>query len=348
MKLWWLRVPVVAWFLTGLILTDVAVAGYRDVWRMFSPDDYADRIESCRLRRQDAILLGGSVVSEGIDPRLLRGVPWRGTRMDAVFNMGLPGGTASEAWHAVRLGVKQPPALLIIGMTASDLNENRQAPQGPETLMTAVDVAHWAWTRPDSAEWVVRHFIQGRASRSWSLYRYRNGIRLWAADLTERCRPGSFPEAAAEAHANRNRAEALQRGDGFAPRESFLRGRFDQAKEVRPEYGPLGFLDRYRINGGHLANVHRLLDWARRSNVDVVLLDMPVTEDLEERLRPREFATFRDVVRGVAQQRGIPLIRAERGAVGLTDAEFADLFHLNAEGGRRLALWLRQTLERGL
>jgi hypothetical protein len=90
--------------------------------------------------------------------------------------------------------------------------------------------------------------------------------------------------------------------------------------------------------------VHRLLDWGEQHGVAVVLVDMPVPADLDERLFPREFAAYRAFLVELEQSRGVRVLRPTRAALGLTDAHFADLVHLNGHGKARLSVWLRRTL----
>jgi hypothetical protein len=87
-----------------------------------------------------------------------------------------------------------------------------------------------------------------------------------------------------------------------------------------------------------------MLDWARTRDVEVVLVEMPMAEDVE-REHPREFAEFRALLREISATYGVQLVSVSRRQLGLTDAQFFDLGHLNAEGVRRFTGWLRQQLD---
>jgi lysophospholipase L1-like esterase len=76
-----------------------------------------------------------------------------------------------------------------------------------------------------------------------------------------------------------------------------------------------------------------------------VLFDVPVPADLDGRLYPREYAAYRAALAAVARDHGVPLLYATRETVGLTDADFADMIHLNSDGAARLSAWLRARLE---
>ena len=339
----WPYVRPAAYLLLALAGLDAAVLATADTWDRHSPDDYAARVAGCARRRQDFVFVGGSPVSEGIDPALVAGVRWRGKALGHGYALGLPGGTTSEFYHAVAHGCPEPPALLVYGITASDLNDSRHEPHGPASLMTPADVAEWAGSRPDSRGWVVRTYARETLSRAWSLYRYRHGIRMWAALAAEETFPGSCPEAAREARELRDYADALREGSGYAPAAGFVTRRYDVVKEVKATLPPFKFLDRYKT-GSHLTYLYRLVGWARERGTALVLVDMPVTADLEAR-HPAAFAEYRARLGGVERETGVTVIRAHRDAVGITDAGFADTIHLNGVGARLLSRWVRDRLE---
>ncbi len=333
------RFRVVLYLVLGLAAVDAAVAARSRVWRAYDPDEYREKPRACRSRANDLVIVGGSPVCEGLDTARLAGASWRGKTLETAYNLGLSGATTSEVWHAVAHGVGAPPRLLVYGITASDLNDGRDEPEGPRVLMTAGDVAVWLRLRPEAAEWCLRHYTRGRFNRAWSLFHFRNGIRLWAADCVERLRPGTCPEAAEEAREGLRYADALRRPDGYAPRPDFQAGSLVHMRAVGkvPERFP--FLEKYRV-GGHLRYLHRLLDWAEAGGVDVVLVDMPVSAELERRFEAA-FATYRATLAEVERTRGVTVLRASRAAVGLDDEDFADLIHLNARGADRLSDWVR-------
>jgi hypothetical protein len=334
---------VIVYVVIGLLALDGLLHANRDLWNKYDPDDYAERLEGCRRRPRDLVLIGGSPVSEGIDPATLAGLSWRGAKLNDNYNLGLPGATTSEVWHAVEHGLPAPPRLLVYGITASDLNDSRYEPHGTRSLMDLGDVAEWVRTRPDSAEWAVRHFIEERVGGVWQLFFYRNALRLWAADQTADLCPDAFPKAAAQARANLEISADLRNGNGFVPERSLRKSRLDRLRMA----GALGprfhFLENYRL-GGHLLYLHKLLDWAEANGVAVVLVDMPVPAELEEQMHVAAFAAYRKTLAEVAQQRGVPLLCASRKATGIEESDFADRIHLNTAGTSKLSAWLRQAL----
>ncbi len=333
--------PVVL-FALGLVLVDAAVALFRDTWERHSPDDYAEKVLGCRSRPRDFVLAGGSPVSEGLIPDVVAGVRWRGGELRVGYQIGLPGATTSETYHAVVHGCPTPPRLLVYGITASDLNDGRQEPHGMYSLMTWGDLADWVRSRPESAEYVTRHFVQGRLSKCWAVFRYKHGIRMWAAETADELFPGCCPEAAKEAGELARYSAALRGDDGYAPAEGFVRNRYDEAKATGRELPPFTFLDKYRT-GSHLKYLHRLADWSSEHGTDLVLLDMPTTADLEAKY-PAAVAEYDRRLAEFETGRKVPVLRATRAAVGLDDSDFADLIHLNGVGARKLSAWLKERL----
>ena len=338
------RNRVVVLFLLGLVATDWAVGRYAAVWDRHSPDDYAARVEGCRRRPQDLVFVGGSPVAEAVDPDVVAGVPWAGRPLAHAYAVGLSGGTTSDFYHAVKLACPTPPRVLVYGITASDLNDSRHEPHGAYSLMGWADVAGWVRLRPDAAGWVTRHFLQGRLRAASHLYRYRHGMKMWAALEADALAPGCCPEAAREADELRAYADALRSGRGYAPQRGFVARSYEQVRALGLAPKTFPYLDKYRT-GSHLRYLHKLADWCADRGVALVLVDMPVTADLEA-MYPAAFAEYRGRLAEVERGRGLTVVRAPREAVGLSDALFADLIHLNAAGARAFSGWLRVQLER--
>lgn len=335
-----LRTP--ALILLGLVVLDVGVWLTRDTWERYSPDDYAERLHGCRREPRDFVFIGGSPVSEGLDPEILTGTEWQGQILRSGYSMGLPGATTSETYHAAIHGCVSPPKLIVYGITASDINDGRNEPHGPASLMTWNDLGIWWKLRPKSREWGTRHFLQARLSRVWSLFRYRHGIRMWAAITADSYFPGCCPDATREARELRDYSDSLRTGTGYAPAAGFVDRRWDEVKRLHATTPPFGFLDKYKT-GTHLNYLHRLLDWAEANGTTVVLLDMPTTADLDAKYADA-FTEYRQRLAEVEATRRVTVLRANRDAVGLTDADFADLIHLNRVGTKKLTTWLRDRL----
>jgi len=337
------RNRTVVLFTLFMLGADFVVGRFTATWERHSPDDYAARVTGCARARRDLVFVGGSPVTEGIDPGRIAGIDWNGRSLASAYAVGLSGGTTSDFYHAVVRACPAPPRVLVYGITASDLNDSRHEPHGPYSLMTWGDLTRWVRLRPESAEWVTRHFVRARVGQASNLYRYRHGIRMWAATEADRLLPGSCPESVREADDLRDSAEALETGSGYAPARGFAVGRYDAIKAAELSPGPFTYLDKYRT-GSHLKYLHLLIDWCDANGVELVLIDMPVTADLEAKY-PAAFAEYRTRLAEVERDRGLPVLRPTRTAVGLTDAHFADLIHMNRDGAARFSAWVRAALE---
>lgn len=323
-------------FLVGLIALDVCVGQFASLWQRHSPDDYRGRVEECRSRPRDFVMLGGSPVCEGLDPAIVGD----GTRDG--YTLGFPGGTTSDFYYALVHACPTPPRVLVYGITASDINDSRGEPHGAHSLLTWGDLAEWVQVRPEAGEWAVRHFLRGKVENASNLFRYRHAIRMWATIETDAALPGSCPQTLSQAVEQRDYAAGLVAGNGYSPMKGFQVAPFSEFKRIGTKgtrFDSLHYLDKYRT-GSHLKYLHKLIDWCEANRVSLVLLDMPVTAALE-RMYAKEFAEFRERLAVVERERQVHVLRPTREDVGLTDDQFADLIHMNREGGKRLSEWLR-------
>jgi len=333
---------VLLWLLAALVGLDCAVLAFDSTWRRYSPDDYRLRVEECASHPRDLVFTGGSPVAEGVDPEILGPIAWHGAEIGDHYNLGFSGGTTSDIYFGVRHACPAPPKVLVYGVTASDLNDSRHEPHGVQSLLTRADLQDWRATRPDAAEWATRHYAKGKLAQASALYRHRFGLRMWAADECERRMPGSCPESAAEAKRQLEIGAALQRGTGYAPTRWFAGRRYSDMKAGGWVAPPFEYLARFQT-GSHLKYLHRLLDWAEEHGVEVVLIDMPVTADLEAR-HPAEFAEYRRHLADVERSRGVTVLQGA--AAELDDGHFADLIHMNRGGAVRFSTWVRRELGR--
>lgn len=337
------RIRVVLTFLLALIGFDLLIRGNHATWERHSPDGYTERIAGCAGEPRDIVFVGGSTVAEGINPAAVGAIPWHGRTLTDLYAVGLSGGTTSDVYFGTVHACPAPPAVLVYGITASDINDSRHEPHGVRAL-TWADVQDWRRTRPDAAEWVTRHYLKDRAGGVWAAYQYRHGIRMWAAKQADAIIPGCCPEATAEADRHLQTAEWLAHARGYAPTQWFAHRQYDQMKAGGWEQPPFEYLARYRT-GSHLKYLNRLADWCEANGTKLVLIDMPTTADLERR-HPAEFAEFRGRLAEVEHDRGLTVLRATREATGLGDEHFADLIHLNLAGCERLSAWVRAELTR--
>jgi len=338
---WW---RTFAKFVAGLVLLDFVVWCNRTTWEQHSPDDYAVRVEACAMERRDLVFVGGSPIAEGINPDHLGSIRWHGEVLSNVYSIGLSGGTTTDVFFGTKRACPVPPKVLVYGMTASDINDRRHEPHGVHSLMDWTDVRDWQRTRPEAAEWVLRHYARDRAGSLWQTYRYRHGLKMWLAKQADGAMPGFCPESRAEAERQIASSDALRTGRGYVPTPWFAGRQYDEMKAGGWQQPPFEYLANY-ATGSHLKYLDRLADWCCDNGVSLVLVDMPTTADLEAR-HPAEFSEYRDRVRAFAMERRLPIVSANRESTGLNDAHFADLIHLNRAGADRLSAWIGSELTR--
>jgi hypothetical protein len=336
------RNRAVVLFVLLLLVGDFGVGLLAPVWERHSPDDYTARLTGCAERPRDLVFVGGSPVAEDIDPEVIAGVVWRGRPLADVYALGLPGGTASDVYYATIRACPTPPRVLVYGATASDLNDDRNEPHGTSALLSPGDAVELMEMRPDAAWWVIRHYLEGKLTKAANIYRYRHGIRMWAALQADGLFPGSCPDAVRQAIEQRDHADDLAGGSGYAPYRLYAGVTYEQIKAAGKPAPPFSFLTQFRT-GSHLKYVYKLADWCRANGVELVVVDMPATVDLEVRYAP-EFAEYRTRLAAVERASGVIVIRDTR-ACGLTDEQFADLIHLTPAGCRKFSAWLRGKLE---
>ncbi|MCI0701776.1 MAG: hypothetical protein L0241_11890 [Planctomycetia bacterium] len=330
-------------FVFLLFLADYGVGLLAPLWEQYSPDDYRARIKGCSEQPRDVVFIGASPVGEGIDPTLIAGVMWRGRPLANVYAVGLSGGTTTDFYFATLRACPTPPRMLVYGITASDLNDSRGEPHAVHSLFNRDDVLEVVQTRPDASEWIIRHYIEAQFGKASSIYRYRHAMRMWAATQADQLMPGSCPETKKEADELREHADNLARGTGYAPHRGYSRVRYDHLKLFGQPPSPFNYLDRYRT-GSHLKYLHKLIDWCEDRGVELILVDMPVTADLEAKF-PEAFSEYRARLAEVERTRKLRVIRAVCEQTWLTDEHFADLIHLTPRGCVRFSTWLRARLE---
>ena len=339
------RFRLLLWLILGLVSLDCIIARTHTIWDRYSPDDYAERVNTCASHQQDFVVVGGSPVSEGVDPAQIIGGHWQDETLKQGFAVGLPGGTTSDIYHAVLRSCPSPPKLLIYGIAASDINDARHEPHGAHTLMTCSDWLEWVRLRPDSASWITRHYWKGQLQQLWRAYHYQHGIRMWAADSFEQQFPDSCPESAKEAREKLAYTDAMRHNHGYAPASWFEFARYDLLKAQGWIAPPFAYLDKFHT-GSHLRYLHKLADWCDEHDTTLIVVEMPITVDLENR-HAIEQAEFRKRLLEFEASRNVAVWSGHRDHVGLDDQHFADLTHLNRAGASQFSNWLRKRIEVG-
>ncbi|MGL6074686.1 MAG: hypothetical protein ACRC8S_11040 [Fimbriiglobus sp.] len=329
---WWKPVLALA---MALVLIDIGIRLNADLWERHSPDDYSARIDGCAKETRDFVIIGGSPVSEGLIPGEIKGVRFRNETLSNGYAVGLPGGTLTDMYYAVRHACPTAPKVLIYGVSMTDMNDSRNEPHGPYSIYNFSDLHDLSATRPEATSWNARKFAEGQARCIWAAFRYRHGLRMAASYALH-------GEVAKEAQQLRDYADAMPAGQGYAPAPWFVEARYDLRKQAKAPMAPFEFLAKYKL-GSHAKYLPKLVEWCQAHNTQLVLVLMPMTQDLETKYAA-EYAQFQ-ALRPSWNWPGVVTLDTHRDRVGLTDADFADIIHLNGTGAKKLSRWVRRELE---
>lgn len=335
------RAPLFA--LIGFCCLNGVVALHARTWRSYDPRFARDRIRYGRRHTWDLVVVGGSPAMAGINSACLKSLPWHDRLLQRSYNLAIPLATAAEIFHSLEHGLSAPPQLVVYGIAVTDFNDMRVEAMDPEELMEGGDVLRWTRWRRGEAEWCVRRWVGERSVRLFPLYYYREGIRRWAAARAERAWPGFCPEAAHQAAKGLENATGLRRCYDFSPARPvppYLR--FDLKKAAGELPCRVAPMENYRLDG-YLPYLEAIIDWCAEHGADLVLVDIPVPADLE-RLYPQALAAYRATLLQMQRRRGLLLMTPTREQVGLTEADFDDMIHLNGDGNARFSDWLRRAL----
>jgi hypothetical protein len=322
------------WWLAAWLALDITARCFHDIPARHSPDDYAERIQGCAKEPRDFVILGGSPVSEGLDPDLVAGFSLRGTPMTNGYAVGLPGGTTTDMYYAWRHATPTPAKVVIYGVSLSDMNDARSEPHGPYSIYTAHDMRDLVATRPEASFWNGKRYLEGNARQLSAIFRDRHGWQMAATELM-----GDTPEAAGL----RRYAEALRNGRGYAPADFFVNKNYAERKRTGDSFAPFEFLNKYRL-GSHAKYLPRMVAECETLGTQLVILLMPMTMDLETKY-PVAMQAFRDD-RATWNFPGVIILDAHRDAVKLDDDDFADIIHLNGQGAKKLSRWTHDALMR--
>src|SRR5262245_59685791 len=282
------RYRVLIWFAAAIVAFEIAVAANARLWRSYDPNPYRSRILAYSRRGADLLVVGGSPAMCGLDPTIIAGTSWHGETLPRAFNLGLPLATTTDVCHAVEFALRRPPKLIVYGVMATDLHDGRTESIAPRYLMGPADLIDWARTHPDCVTYALRHYTREHCNRLWPSSYYAYGIQLWLAESAITVWPAVAPESAA-ARTNLQRARDIATAGYERLAEVRETLRLDRQKAAGLIGDTFSFIEGYRCGGVHLAYLHRLLDAAQQAGVPVVLVDLPVPADLDERMYPCAF-----------------------------------------------------------
>ncbi|MFN4261520.1 MAG: hypothetical protein ACK4RK_19730 [Gemmataceae bacterium] len=347
MKTWaarLLRLRVVVYLLLAFAGINGWVARHADQWRRHAPEFYRERLAYCRSQEWDAVIVGSSPAMCGIDADILAGARFQNQPLRRVCNAAMPLASASEIYHVVQHAMPTPPRLLIYGITITDLNGTRRVAQGPRYLMDARDVVRWIGERPQEMGWCLEKYSGERLLSLCPVLYHRKGIRGYLTQRAVACCPNVLASHAVtvqenlDNHAKLHTPRGLTESGPVQPSQ-----RLPVRKAAGLPYQSAVFLERY--DPQRLRNyLDHLVAAVQERGIPLVLVDMPLCADLEHN-HPHEFATYRSILADLELRHRVVILRPTRADVGLTDQDFCDEAHFNADGTARFSAWLKKTIE---
>jgi hypothetical protein len=332
-------------FALGLAAIEAGLHATETFWHQYDPRPYRDRLAGFRRQRWDAVIVGGSTPAYGIEPNVLRGTPWRGEALDAIFNCSLPLATSTEIFQAVEQIVERPPRLIVYGVFVSDFDDGRFEPQGPGQLATLRQLTAWCQLRPDQARRHLRARLETSVSALTRLTAHRHALRRFAAERINRLLPGTFAEEASVVRDLRAQYAQWRHGNGSTADLHDTLAHWAKRNRHDPTLWPrYPFLRNLRV-GRSWETLDLLLDRAERAGVPVVLAAMPVSAHLE-RHHAAELAAYRERLAATRRSGRADVLEANSSDLGLSDEDFCDPAHLNCTGRDKFSAWLRGALER--
>lgn len=338
-RTWLLRI---VGFLLVIVLSDAASNWLRISHWTPSADDRELAIYVYQRQRvaADILFLGTSKINAAVIPAVIESELSASLgRPVTTFCLGQPGTSAFTSWQVLRDVVSSngSPSVVVLELSPASLNANHgHIPRDLSSYCSLLDLAGAArWI--DSRERLVA--ASGGAFR---------GLTTCALSATR----VFYWESA------RPRVEELarKRGAQFGPRRRHQQRLSDLTEEQQQQlmrdalpWGRHEYMDRYEIGGAPEAAFRSICRLTRDRGIPLVVLDPPVADRYGRRIAtPHELREFRSYLDRAAQSWSFERVELDPAALGLTDADFLNLTHLNWDGAATLSRHLARTVLPGL
>jgi hypothetical protein len=336
---WLLRI---VGFLLVIVLSDAASSWLRVGYWTASADNRALAIYVYQRQRvaADVLFLGTSKINTAVIPAVIEDTLSESLgRPVTAFCLGQPGTSAFTSWLVLRDVVSSngSPGVVVLELSPASLNANHgHIPRDLSSYCSLLDLAGAApWI--DSPERLV--------AASEGAFRGLATCTLFAtrALYWDSLRP---------------RIEKLARRHGaqFGPRQRPQKRLSDLTEEQQRQlmrdalpWGRHEYMDRYEIGGAPEAAFRSICRLTRDRGIPLVVLDPPVAERYGRRIAtPDESRELRSYLDRAAPACSFKRVELDPAALGLTDADFLDLTHLNSDGAATLSRHLASAVLPGL
>jgi hypothetical protein len=338
-RTWLLRI---AGFLLVIVLSDVGSRWLRiSYWTPFA-NDRALAIHVYQRQRvpADILFLGTSKINTAVIPAVIESeLSERLGRPVTAFCLGQPGTSAFTSWQVLRdvVASNGSPAVVVLELSPASLNANHgHVPRDLRSYCSLGDLVEAApWI--DSGKRLVA--ASGGAFRGLSTCTLFATRALYWDSVQPRIEK-----------------LARKRGAQFGPRRWQQRRLSDLTEEQQQElmrdalpWGRHEYMDQYEIGGAPEAAFRSICRLTRDRGIPLVVLDPPVADRYGRRIAtPGESSEFRSYLDRAAQTCSFERIELDPASLGLTDADFLDLTHLNWDGAATLSRHLARTVLPGL
>lgn len=338
-RTWLLRI---VGFLLVIVLSDAASHWLRiGYWTPFA-NDRALAIYVYQRQRvpADILFLGSSKINAAVIPAVIESeLSATLGRPVTAFCLGQPGTSAFTSWQVLRdvVASNGSPKVVVLELSAASLNANHgHIPRDLSSYCSLGDLV-------EAAPWI--NSPERLVAATGGAFR---GLTTCALSATR----GFYWESV------RPRAEALatKHGAQFGPRRRQQRRLSDLTEKQQQQltrdalsWGRHEYMDRYEIGGAPEAAFRSICRLTRERRIPLVVLDPPVADRYGRRIAtPNESREFQRYLDRAAQTCSFERVELDPAELGLTDADFLNLTHLNWEGAATVSRHLARTVLPGL
>ncbi len=333
-RTWLLRI---AGFLLVIVLSDVGSRWLRiSYWTPFA-NDRALAIHVYQRQRvpADILFLGTSKINTAVIPAVIESeLAEKLGRPVTAFCLGQPGTSTFTSWQVLRdvVASNGSPRVVVLELSPASLNANHG--HIPRDLRSYCSLGDLIEATPWIDSWQRLVAASGGAFRGLSTCTLFATRTLYWDSVQPRI------EKLARKH-----------GAQFGPRQRQQRRLSDLTDEQQQQlvlgavaWGRHEYMDRYEIGGAPEAAFRSICRLTRDRGIPLVVLDPPVADRYGRRIAtPEESREFQSYLDHVAKTCAFESVELDPASLGLSDADFLDLTHLNWDGAATVSRHLVRT-----
>jgi hypothetical protein len=326
--------PSLPWaFLLALAILAAFEASlhFVDVRRLIHYNDNDSQRHAVRDRAQhglapELVFIGSSQTRHAVVmPEIIPQIRSRIGRPIEIGNYALRGDKVDAFYYVARELAQspRPPKMMIVGISIRDLRGVEPAWPSIAPFLTFRDWFNEFIHRPSRVASILPEVVRNHAFGWCRTLRYRYGLQQWVVppfvDIIDQGDIAQGELARELSYRSRNLVDFPIRRSRL---RSMMRSSFEFDEPAQPNKIMRHYLD-------------RLLKLAKEHDIQMVLMEIPVSQQLTANL-PRQFEQkFRNALQAIAEENNIPLWRCDAADLQLTDYHFYDAQHLNYQGAQR-------------